>query len=101
MHYTSDEQLSENILKLVIYIHTEGGASDELEVQVASIQECRYFSPSTLQKILMVPDFFINARDYKPEEWILVTIKDLGYDSVRIESVECVSESNNEFHRLH
>ena len=42
MHYTEQEQLNQNILKLVIYIH-EGADSDDLSIHVASIQECQYF----------------------------------------------------------
>lgn len=100
MHYSDQEQLDENILRLVIYIHTEDD-SNELTVQVASIQECRCFSPSSLQKILMVPEHFINPTGLETEEWLLVSMKDEGYECVSITSIENVSESNNEFHRLH
>lgn len=100
MHYSDPEQLVGNLLKLVIYIHTENDSND-LSVEVASIQECKYFSPRTLQKILMVPEFFINPTGLKTESWLIVSIKDVGYDSIQILSIEDVSESNNEFHRLH
>lgn len=100
MHYSDKKQLRENILKVVVYIHTEDD-SNELSVQVCSIQVCKYFNPRTLQKILMVPEFFINPTGLNAESWLLVSIKDMGYDEIRIISIEDVSESNNEFYRLH
>ena len=101
MHYSDQEQLNENVLKLVIYIHTNLADPDDLLVQVASIQECKYFNPLTIQKILMVPEVFVNAHDCEHEQWLLFTFKDLGNDSIRIVSIENVSETDNEFHRLH
>lgn len=100
MHYSDPDQLLGNVLKLVIYIHTNS-EDDELDVQVASIQECKYFSPRTLQQMLMVPKFFINPTGLETESWLIVSIKDLGYDSIQIVSIEDVSESDNEFYKLH
>ena len=100
MHYSDQEQLDENILKLAIYIHEEDD-SNELTVQVASIHECKYFNPRTLQKILMVPEHFINPTGLETESWLLVSIKDMGYDTTQILSIEDVSESDTEFYRLH
>ena len=100
MHYSDPEQLEGNLLKLVIYIHTEDD-SNELTVQVTSIQECKYFSPRILQKILMIPEHFINPTGLETESWLLISMKDEGYGCISITAIENVSESNNEFHRLH
>lgn len=101
MHYLDKQQLDENILELVIYIHNILGDTDESSIQVSSIQTCKYISPSILQKVLMVPEYFINVRDYERERWLLVTLKETDDCLLTVLSVENVTETKNEFHRLH
>lgn len=99
MHYGDKKQTQENILRFVVYTH-ESDFGTFLEV--CSIQECKYFPPRTLEQIINHPYNYI-TKDKVPlnEEWYEVAIKLVDYDTVEIMSVENVSNTENEFHRLH
>lgn len=75
MHYTDREQIKENILKLVIYIHTTD-KKDVIDIRITSINKCKYFNPRFLSKILKNPNkYFKNhVTALKVENFWLLTI---------------------------
>ena len=105
MHYTDDEQIEKNLLEIVIYIHGHCDDDKGQTITVPSIQNCKYFSPRILSKILKDPDkYFKNntkISTLKQEEWFLVKIKQIDWNNISIESIQNVSEEKEDILRLH
>ena len=104
MHYTDKEQLSRNILELGIYIHGVCGTED-IDIEINSIQNCQYFSPRILRKMLKNPTRYFKKineiHSLDQEKWFLVKIKQVGWDDISIEHVECVDNFEDDILRLH
>lgn len=130
MHYGDKEQIENNLLVVVVYKHSHSieNMKNEFIYDLKSIQQCQYFTPSILKKILYMDKewshtYFNKILDsYPVEHYYKITIKELGRnelidyekyrnykgkvkfslipDNVSI-SIEDVNESENEFYRLH
>lgn len=100
MHYLDKEQLASNYLEVVVYFHEYKLGNIEFGVEIASIQKCQYFSPRLLQTILKHP-----KKLYRPsfefENWYRLRMKQIDQKNWAVTEVETVTNSNNEFHRLH
>ena len=110
MHYTDKEQLDRNTLELGMYIHEVMGTSDDLHdhdihIEISSIQNCRYFSPRILYKMLKNPNkYFKNIKEINSldrERWFIAKIKQTDWDDILIENIEYVSEDADDILRLH
>ena len=104
MHYGDKESLKENELVLVVYKHEVLGEENKFDYELSSIQSCKYFPPRLLMKIIVSPDKYLAEffADKKIEEWYLITLKSTdGYDDFELTSIENVSNTDNDFHRLH
>lgn len=99
MHYGDQEQINNNLLKIVIYFHTTD--TSKLEIEVCSIQECKYFPIRLLQKILTAPEILNLTLD--TEEWYLITIRSndgwLDFSVIGVENVS--QDEENKFLKLH
>lgn len=113
MHYGDKDAVESAILEVVIYKHEVvgeiRGLSDDFEYSLESIQQCKYINPRLLASFIKRFDSgkegaFLDINGWKTltaETWQLVTFKVDDDDRLRVESIEDVSESKNEFHRLH
>lgn len=116
MHYGDEDQLKESELEFIIYKHEVLGAGSKkrnkdgflskraVDFEIASIQNCKYFNPRSLLKIMKDPyKYFVKVTDRIGfEEWIRVKIVDHdGYSDVEVKVIEIVSDHPNDFYRLH
>jgi hypothetical protein len=106
MHYDDPRVIKQNRLNIVMYKHgTENPG--EYDMDISSIQECRYIFPYSLIKFLhaykYLPILIEKFEELEFEKWYLFEIKFLDCYELNIEvlNVTDVSDSNNNFHRLH
>lgn len=100
MHYSDPKHKKEQILEVVIYKHNGG------EFDLDSIQSCKYINPYVLKHFLEAYEYLLEDAIAKLncEEWFLFKLKWIDVFNKRditITSITNVSNSNNEFHRLH
>jgi len=105
MHYGDSEQSKSNILEVVVYLHANNWDVDKNkqlkdELRVCSIQECKFIRPHLLMKFLRNPRKYISGL-LLPEEWYRVRLKEIDWLELEVLEIENVSESDNEFYRLH
>ncbi len=100
MHYYEDERLiDESILRIVIYKHIVG-ETKTFEIEVTSVQECKYFPPYELCEILKTPNVLDNDK-IKSERWTLLTIR-CTQSTWKINMIEDVSlKTKDPFLKLH
>lgn len=110
MHYGDKEQLEGNTLKLVVYTHGDPGKfhGGGTIYDVTSIQECKYFRVSLLEKILKTKKnwsgWFTNHsqfKDLKQERYYLVEFKQTGFNDFEVVGITDVSDSKNELLHIH
>lgn len=111
MHYNDIEAVENNILEVVVYKHADLTKSldlskpDKFFYQVASIQNCKYVHDGLLLWFLKNSDkFFRKLPEFKllkEENWYLVVLKGDGNGTLLVQSITNVTDSENEFHRLH
>ncbi len=105
MHF-GDNPLNpeEEVMKVVLYKHltSTGG---EYNMQLASIQECRYISPYAMEKFIHTYNYILDGfDDLEAEHWYLFEVKldESGFQlEAEVLSITDVSETDNELHRLH
>lgn len=104
MHYKDPKQEEFGILQIVIYRHEfwENGkpTGKSSKVDITSIQKCEFIYPHIVEQLLRCPEKYIDSEVYSLDQWHLLTFKSIN-GCLRLISSENVSESNNEFHRLH
>lgn len=112
MHYLDDEQVKENALDVVIYVHESSGDLDNRYYELASIQKCQYVDVNDLKDFLDCFNQFCRENKeisaLKTEEWWLVELKNEEGEAFTsdpfnfiISKITNVSESDNQFHKLH
>ena len=101
MHYEDKEQLEQNHLEIVVYCHDSPHNKYGLDLTITSIQSCQYFQPRLLKKLIKKPNQLFSSGTMRLEEWYRLRIKQTGWDSFVVTEVENVSDSINEFHKLH
>jgi hypothetical protein len=114
MHYGNEEQVKKNRVKLVIYKHSyqdnylgksvEEYKNYEYDVQLCSVQECRYVAPRQVVELFISFKYMFKAEiDAMPlEKEICVTLRDVsGYGKFIIENTEEVDLTDHGFLRLH
>jgi hypothetical protein len=105
MHYNDKEAVENNILEVVIYKHADLTKSHKFYYQVTSIQNCKYVRVGLLFWFLKNPDkFFKKLPEFKllkEENWYYVVLKGDGNGNLIVENVTNVTDSENDFHRLH
>ena len=103
MHYGDEEQLKKNELVIVVYKH-ETNKEGKFDYEIASIKKCEYFPPRLLWRIMKKPKKFLRHafKDKKAECWYETKIITTdGYEYINILSVDDVSDTPNDFDRLH
>jgi hypothetical protein len=103
VHYGDKEQIKHNKLTIVIYKHGTP-RKNVFDYDLTSIQECKYFPKLLLKDMLgnTKKIFSKYFKDKKEEEWYEVKLTTLdGYKKIKINSIKNVSDTKNEFHRLH
>jgi hypothetical protein len=101
MHYEDTEQLKQNHLELVAYCHESPYSKYGVEIEITSIQSCQYFQPRLLKKLIKKPNQLFLSNKMQLEQWYRLRIKQSTWDSFVVTEVENVSDSINEFHKLH
>lgn len=103
MHYGDDEQIKENSLILIAYKHGTGN-KNVFSYEISSVKKCQYFPVRLLGDIIKRPNhYFVKPlKSLKEENWYELVIKSPdGYDKYIIEKITEVTNSDNEFDKLH
>lgn len=101
MHYEDKEQLDQNHLELVVYCHESPYSKCGVEIEITSIQSCQYFQPRLLKKLIKKPNQLFSSNKMYLEQWYRLRINQTSWGSFVVTEVENVSDSINEFHKLH
>jgi len=94
MHYGDKPQAENNVLKVGIYVHGTS-IKNVYDLELASVQECKYIYPGTLRKFLTVPEHYIdhiellNSGKIEPEKWYILALREV--DSITEPILEIVS----------
>lgn len=92
MHYGDKPQAEENKIVVVVYLH----GPDKCLMQLSSIQSCQYVQPQLVNKLLTVPEFYIDKNKLDEEEYYEVELKEGEWD-LEVISIKNVSNDPDEF----
>lgn len=115
MHYFEEAQLTNNELQMVIYLHSDLSDIDEIDshlyspyinLELLSIQSCRYVQPYMLRDFLQTYKYtWPKEINLELDKFYLVTINFYGYsaDVYKVVKVQEVHKDlpNYEFLCLH
>jgi hypothetical protein len=90
MHYRDEYQVENNILKIGIYIHEVLG-TDETQLEISSIHECRFIVPYCIKMLIDNPHEELMKYDEikacKTETFYLVTFKENENGDLEIKDI--------------
>lgn len=106
MHFFDKNNPHCNILKIGLYLST-GPKKGEREWDLCSIQKIEMLPPYLVSQFMHCFSYVfpqkVNCHDYEGERWYVATLRFVGYgeDLFEVVSVEDVSETDNDYDRIH